>query len=183
MNIAEWINRWRHNKGYGVHSPLAYDFLREAIAERRGYGYYGYERLEAMAGSSGTGQLERRARLLLRIAVREQPSTVWISPKTPEILVEAVRTAGSVMRIYDGEYSPEEVKRADMIVAWKRLPRGFYKKMREGEATAVCFDIGEKKTRELGKKTGESIVFDMGGSAIVIARKGISGVVYKIKRS
>lgn len=39
-----WLRRFRHRRGYGIHSPWAYSFVREVILERTPY--YQYEALE-----------------------------------------------------------------------------------------------------------------------------------------
>ena len=41
-----WIARFRHRRGYGVHSPFAYNFLRGVIFERSPY--YAYEHLACL---------------------------------------------------------------------------------------------------------------------------------------
>ena len=43
-----WNNylRWRHSKGFGVHSPFAYNLVTTVV--RPGiYGYYGYDDIES----------------------------------------------------------------------------------------------------------------------------------------
>lgn len=34
------INRLRHRYGFGVHSPFAYELIREVVTPHRGYAYY-----------------------------------------------------------------------------------------------------------------------------------------------
>lgn len=46
MNIWECYLRWRHSKGFGVHSPYAYRFITDVV--RPGpYGYYAYHSLKS----------------------------------------------------------------------------------------------------------------------------------------
>ncbi len=40
------IARWRHRHGFGVHSPFAYQLIREVITPRRIYCYYAEEETE-----------------------------------------------------------------------------------------------------------------------------------------
>lgn len=61
----DWWQRLRHSRGFGVHSPFAYRFIREVICER--YAFYAYDALDAAAGGWPGGV--RAARLLLRVAV------------------------------------------------------------------------------------------------------------------
>lgn len=47
MNPWKHYLRWRHSKGYGVHSPYAYRFVTEVL-NSHGYGYYAYRDAERM---------------------------------------------------------------------------------------------------------------------------------------
>lgn len=40
MKVAGFFTRWRHARGFGIHSPFAYRLIREAIRPARGYAYY-----------------------------------------------------------------------------------------------------------------------------------------------
>ncbi len=39
-----WLKRFRHRRGYGVHSPFAFDFLTYVVYERGEY--YAYRELK-----------------------------------------------------------------------------------------------------------------------------------------
>ncbi len=51
--------RWRHGKGYGIHSPFAYRFITEVLRLPKLYGYYSYLYIP-----------EGDLRTLFRVAVR-----------------------------------------------------------------------------------------------------------------
>lgn len=55
-----WCKRFRHRRGYGVHSPLAFEFITQVIYEKSAY--YAYEKLRA-----------RHERLLFRLVNYAQP--------------------------------------------------------------------------------------------------------------
>lgn len=40
MNLKKRYCRWRHRRGFGIHSPFAYRLIREALYPSRGYAYY-----------------------------------------------------------------------------------------------------------------------------------------------
>ena len=40
-----WLKRFRHRRGYGVHSPFAFAFLTDVVYERNAY--YAYHELDA----------------------------------------------------------------------------------------------------------------------------------------
>ena len=68
-----WYLRWRHGKGFGVHSPFAFDFLRSELRAPRGYAYYDYDSLpESDIYNRDT------LRLLYRVLLRLRPQRVCI---------------------------------------------------------------------------------------------------------
>lgn len=166
--------RWRSTGGYGVHSPLAYRIVRNAVKPSRGVVYYGEERLGDYAERRmhegkeriSAGEL-RRARLLLRLVAELQPSYVWISAGAPEIFSEAVRLAGSAIRLYDGKIFPAKMDEADMIVGvgWKRnatLPT-----LAPGMAF-IGFDLPEKVAEKIKGSLEGGVVLDGAGSLIAV---------------
>ncbi|MDE6368177.1 MAG: hypothetical protein K2K94_02965 [Muribaculaceae bacterium] len=77
LDIARRYKRWRHGRGFGIHSPFAYDFITRTLRER--LPYYAYTKLDALAASQRLGASEqRRIRLIFRITVRFNPSSVVI---------------------------------------------------------------------------------------------------------
>lgn len=62
------FTRWRHGRGFGIHSPLAYDLVMSTLRCR--YGYYGDAVVD---GLFDTADDRRRGRALLRIAARFNP--------------------------------------------------------------------------------------------------------------
>lgn len=69
--------RWRHGRGFGVHSPFAYRFIIETLRER--LPYYGYDCIEALACGKGYAPEKRVLRLVFRIIVRFTPRTVCVA--------------------------------------------------------------------------------------------------------
>lgn len=45
MNLRKIFQRWRHYKGYGVHSPFAYRFVTNVLRPGR-YSFYSYEEID-----------------------------------------------------------------------------------------------------------------------------------------
>lgn len=78
--IGVWLKRFRHRKGYGVHSPFAFGLITRVIYEK--YPYYNYSglggiRRELLATLPGTRlNREKTDRLLFRLVNRMQPATI-----------------------------------------------------------------------------------------------------------
>jgi hypothetical protein len=61
MGLGSWINRKRHNRGFGIQSPSAFFFITQVLKERRAY--YAYTQLDKATTGS-----RRHAREMFRIA-------------------------------------------------------------------------------------------------------------------
>ena len=149
MTLRDLFRRWRARRGYGVHSPLAYRLVRHVVRPERGVAYYGEERLaDELTGA--TPQEVGRARLLLRFVAEMQPSAVWVSPGMPERLLEAIRLAGCVVRVFDGALFPERMLEADMIVIWRKwiAKRELRRALRPG-CSLIAFEMKANFARVL----------------------------------
>ena len=76
-----WLRRFRHRRGYGVHSPFAYIFLKQVIFQRSPYYQYAELRTQARAMARREGrqvlrESPRVRRLLFRVANYARPSTI-----------------------------------------------------------------------------------------------------------
>ena len=76
-----WLRRFRHRRGYGVHSPFAFDFITDVVYERTAY--YKYkdlrEREKQLKGEKKPDWLyepPKLKRLLFRLVNYAQPARV-----------------------------------------------------------------------------------------------------------
>lgn len=94
--MFEGYKRWRHSRGYGVHSPYAYRIVKEVLQSPRGYAYYGYTNL----GDGLSGRERKYLRKLLRLASYCDVGSAFIGKaKKNEAAVAALRAANSEMKI------------------------------------------------------------------------------------
>ncbi len=61
-----WLLRFRHRRGYGIHSPFAFSFVTGVVYERGAY--YAYAPLSREARPARAALREKDDRLLLRLA-------------------------------------------------------------------------------------------------------------------
>lgn len=74
-----WLKRFRHRRGYGVHSPFAFDFLTNVVYERGEY--YAYRALREQYFSPAywwNGHTVKCRKFLLRLANYVHPSVIRI---------------------------------------------------------------------------------------------------------
>lgn len=75
--IKNYIRRWRHTRGYGVHSPLAFQIVKECIRPDTRYGFYCDPYLDFEYHDDRQGL--RRARLIIRLLHILRPTQVWMT--------------------------------------------------------------------------------------------------------
>lgn len=95
--IPDIINRARHRRGFGVHSPLAFRLVTEVIAERSGYAFYCYRKIPTAAG-----------RRMLRLIAALHPKEVILLANDREtqrvisLSGNRRKTVGTTLRILPG---------------------------------------------------------------------------------
>lgn len=93
LALARRYKRWRHGRGFGIHSPFAYDFITRTLRER--LPYYGYDDIDAARGCAWSEPLlpARRLRLLFRILARFNPPVVAVVGEPADTVLTATFTA------------------------------------------------------------------------------------------
>ena len=69
MKFGDWINRKRHNRGFGIQSPSSFFFITQVLKER--LPYYAYPQLDKLIGGGATKR--KHFRELFRITNYQQP--------------------------------------------------------------------------------------------------------------
>lgn len=96
--ITRWLRQIRHRQGYGVHSPLAFNFITDVIYNREAY--YAYQKLAQPLTASITrlglydpdsGLTEKDLRLLFRIANHQQAHHICITTHTTTTATNAIQ--------------------------------------------------------------------------------------------
>lgn len=104
--------RWRHSRGYGVHSPFAFHIVQEVLSNP--YDFYGFHDIDAVLEKERKPRhLRRKTRLLLRLANLMRPGAVFLSPKLPTVYGVALLAAVPHARFLSKNKNAED---ADLIV-------------------------------------------------------------------
>lgn len=111
MQIAKRFRRWRHSRGFGIHSPYAFRFVCEVLNQSGTYGFYAYEELEQRMRQLRVRSISRRRlRMLFRVVVELRPATVSVVAAEPlaELLRFVVAKAAPHAQVVEG--------RADLLL-------------------------------------------------------------------
>lgn len=74
-NLFEWFKTWRHGRGFGVHSPLAFSLLGEVLRTPDGVAYYDEEAISCIFPQ---GRQRRISRTAYRLAAYVNPCSVAV---------------------------------------------------------------------------------------------------------
>lgn len=74
LNPLAYYRRWRHSRGFGVHSPWAYSLVSEVLRSNDSYGYYAWPSIDRTFGRQS-----RLARMVYALIVHLQPSAVTVA--------------------------------------------------------------------------------------------------------
>lgn len=93
--FASRLTRLRQRKGYGVHSPFAYNFIEDVVYGRGRY--YAYRPLSDMRRHHSDSELclsGKGDRMMFRLANYCRPAQVWLVGKNSSVTAEYI-SAGS----------------------------------------------------------------------------------------
>lgn len=114
--IANYINRWRHTRGFGVHSPFGYDMVTRVI-NTDAFGMYGDFDIEAEARKTGLPKdTVVMAKRLLRLVAFIKPVAVFLPLKSRNIFQVALSRADSRMRI---AHSEKRIPECELVCSYK----------------------------------------------------------------
>lgn len=173
--VAEAYKRWRHTRGYGVHSPFAFRMVGRVIRMPRGYRYYRESAPDAL------NNMERRyARLLLRLVAELDIRSAVFAPGFSVDFIEIFRGFRSEMEVSSGESFgriPHLIlglsSRLDLKVYLKALQsphlKAIWIKCPPAEWDSSLFD-----------SMSEGVMFRGKNSILIIPHSGMQKVAYSV---
>lgn len=112
--IFDFINRWRHTHGYGVHSPLAFRIITECIHPEDRYAYYADSHIRSMSDNE---EMRRRLRLIVRLINMLRVKSIWM-PECGKKDREIISIAYPCLKLSHGKKCPENI---DFIVFFDKF--------------------------------------------------------------
>ena len=111
FGIFEGYRRWRHTRGYGVHSPFAFRLVTNVV-HPGDYSWYGYADIDRTFPDTVDRKVRREARMLLRLVAELRPRAVFLPSGAHPSFHAAIHAADSAIRILR---KPKQAAEADMI--------------------------------------------------------------------
>lgn len=90
MNLTGWYKRWRHGRGFGVHSPSAYRLVREVLRLDPSYGFYAYADISRASHWRPSLISIPELEMIYRLLVDFRPASVAIYADESRSILEAV---------------------------------------------------------------------------------------------
>lgn len=181
-SLFGWYRRWRHSKGYGVHSPFAYRFITEVLHPGN-YGYYSYHQLETLNRNSKIEQPSffKEARFLIRLAIFLQTKRIIIYKNK---FHEAQTVAKALKKVYCCCETDEGIafKEGDLLILPSNVAQGEEIARRALEHNVAVYVINPssevKKLLETPIKTG--VLFTGTSKMLLVPRPQMEYVAYSI---
>ena len=104
MGVVAYYKRWRHSRGFGIHSPFAYRFITEVLCQPLAYYAYAH-----------TGK-DRNLRLIVRLLAFFRPERIMIASDDAGRYADIVKKIAPRARIVDRD--------ADFLIADRRVELG-----------------------------------------------------------
>jgi hypothetical protein len=117
-----WCCRFRHRRGYGVHSPFAYNLIKTVFYERGNY--YAYPRLNNLRRCTPKNRRENSAKvdkMLFRLANYARAERMWVCGTCTELTcshLEAARPNAVLRHFADEEELSLALMRSKDIPDW-----------------------------------------------------------------
>lgn len=169
--IEESYKRWRHSKGFGVHSPFAYNLVKMAINPASGYSYYGYHDIDTACSRLGKGAGYRRiwqdARLLFRIANQLRCCRLLFHAPCPDVW-KSVGKALAIPAISVKDGKSHATSTGDiLLLRGVFTPQGELSRILKTGVPIMAVDPSEEVSEELMRFHDDGLLLH--GKRIVIA--------------
>lgn len=163
-----------------MHSPSAFRLLKRVVKPRKDAEYYAETDLRLRDASP---ELTRRACILLRLAAEVQPAFVWVAGKLPMVMVDALSLAGGIIRIYNEDTYPAEIRKSELIVVYKStLTKARLQEALAAGKTVVGFGVSKKFMGSVRNTLKSGIMLEGVQSFIAQSHEGDALHFYEISK-
>lgn len=167
--MLKYIGRWRHTRGYGVHSPLAYRIVKDCIRPDRNYAFYSDAYLEFEYINDRKSL--KNANMALRLINLLRPKRIWM-PGGDKRLCTALKMSFPTIQVATQKECPHNI---DFIICDSSDYHAMWKKMETQQECGML--IFGKELDEIGDAT---LILCNKGFTIALRRVGMDFVRYNV---
>ncbi len=162
--------RLARRRGFGIHSPFAYEFVRKVIGQH--YAYYCYPRLTELAKKNSVSS--RKLKLLFRLALFMHPEKIGVYTVPKQAVMDSLRAGAP--------HAVETDANADLIVTDGSSDTGILERCFSDGGTVVV--INPSRNREIVRKiwasSAHGMLFRGSGTAIFVGRESLPHQMFNV---
>lgn len=185
MSVWNKYLRWRHSKGYGVHSPFAYRFVTDVL--RPGpYGYYAYNEIDEQLTENEfhNYRLIQIVKFIIRLAVFLNSGRIVTTdfPGLGKRAAQIVAKALNVPYLYvSSDDSELQLNGSDLLITEREtLNQNIFKKATDNSTPVFALDPGEKTRTLLEKPLSRGLLLNDRHRVLLIPRQEMAYLAYPI---
>lgn len=160
-NLISYLSRYRHTKGFGVHSPFAFRFITETLCNRK-EAYYLYPALEY----NGHGD-DRILKLILRVLCALKPKSVGLLPNAQPRVRDIIKEVNKDIVL--------NMKDPDMFIispAYKNDSRHLIMECLDRGGSVLWCEISQE-TIDIIRAMKHGMTFSNGHTLIAVGRRDL----------
>lgn len=179
FGVFEGYRRWRHTRGYGVHSPYAFHLVTNVV-HPGDYSWYGYADIDRTFPGTVDRKVRREARMLLRLVAELRPAAVFLPMGAHPSFHAAIHAADSGIRILR---KPKQAAEADMICTHGNfIPLEVILDhiSRQGRSVAII-DVPDGWADRIFEALGEGVMVRGCRNLFAVSREGMQKLQYTMR--
>lgn len=179
MNLFDRYLRWRHSHGFGVHSPFGFRIVERVLCHDR-HARYGDAAIVSALGGYRNRDLERKARMLLRLVAELRPGKVFIPADSHAAYIAAILAADSRTRLIR---NPRQIGEASLLCSARDLIslQAITDHLSQQGCAAALIDLPETWIERIIESLPQGIAFAGLHNLLVINRPMTAKVAYSVK--
>lgn len=172
--------RWRHSKGFGVHSPYAYKFVTSVLKPGK-YGYYAYDEINRFLPEQSRGNLSitMPAEFLIRLCIFLDTGRVVTSHLKDRAILSGPLALGiSCREIGAGENF--KFKKGDLLIVEGDAEEKLLKDAINEGIPVLALRPKQKLKMILTRPLDKGVLFEGNKNMLLIPRDEMEYVAYQI---
>lgn len=174
-SLVKAYKRYRHSKGFGIHSPFAYRFVTDVLNPGQ-YGYYAYDNLPVSLNSND----EKETKRLIRLAVFLKTKRFLVYPESSKSIRAAAKALGlkspSAISSSFSKFGKDDL----LIVSGRVIPLEIIDNAISKHASILALNPDMDLRTSLEKPRQKGLLFSGKNRILLIPRQEMYYIAYDI---